>query len=272
MTKRTRQEHVSDVKEAVELARDLAGQLKALEARGVSLIPVVPVPLEVSETKVEDVAPIEVVAEVETVTRAPRNLGKEARLKHLQDQAEKCRRCKLAGGRKRVVFGVGSASARVMFIGEGPGAEEDRTGIPFVGRAGKLLTCMLEAIGVKRDDVYIANIVKCRPPGNRDPHPDEVGACRAFLEAQLEAIGPEVVVAIGRPAAQSLLGTTAPLGKLRGSLHRFRDRDLLVTYHPAYLLRNPVKKQESWADLCHLADMLVARGALSPTAGKWWEK
>lgn len=272
MSKRTRQEQLEDVKEAVDLARTLSVQLQALEVRGAGPVPVRPVEVE-QEAQESKAAPVPAPAPAEQLPiSAPVNLGKAARLKHLQEQAEGCHRCKLAAGRKKVVFGVGSASSRVMFIGEGPGAEEDRTGIPFVGRAGKLLTRMLAAIGIKRDDVYIANIVKCRPPGNRDPHPDEVAACRPFLEAQLDAVSPEVVVAIGRPAAQSLLGTTAPLGRLRSSLHRFKDRDLMVTYHPAYLLRNPLKKRDSWEDLCRLADLLVARGVLPPLPAKWWEK
>ncbi|MGE5236298.1 MAG: uracil-DNA glycosylase [Acidobacteriota bacterium] len=160
-----------------------------------------------------------------------------------------CTRCRLAGGRKQVVFGVGSPSARVMFVGEGPGADEDRLGEPFVGRAGQLLNEMLRAMGLAREQVYIANVVKCRPPGNRDPEPDEASTCLPFLRRQVELVDPAVIVALGRIAARYLLGTTAPISTYRGRWMRWEGRDLLPTYHPAYLLRNPAAKAQSWADL-----------------------
>ena len=163
-----------------------------------------------------------------------------------------CRRCRLCEGRTQVVFGVGNPRARVMFVGEGPGADEDRLGEPFVGRAGQLLNTMLPSIGLRRQDVYIANIVKCRPPGNRDPQPDEAAACMPFLKRQIELIDPAVIVLLGRIAARFLLGTTAPISSYRGRWTSWHGRDVLPTFHPAYLLRNPAAKREAWADLKQL--------------------
>jgi len=171
-----------------------------------------------------------------------------------------CRRCRLCQGRTQVVFGVGSPRARVMFVGEAPGADEDRLGEPFVGRAGQLLNSMLRAIGLKREDVYIANVVKCRPPGNRDPEPDEAGACLPFLWRQIELIDPAVVVTLGRIAASHFLGTTAPISSYRGRWQQARGRAVLPTFHPAYLLRNPAAKAQSWADLKRLRRALDGGG------------
>jgi uracil-DNA glycosylase len=168
-----------------------------------------------------------------------------------------CRRCRLCKGRTQVVFGVGSPHARVVFVGEGPGADEDRLGEPFVGRAGQLLNSMLRAIGLKREDVYIANVVKCRPPGNRDPEGDEAGACLPFLWRQLELIDPVVIVTLGRVAASHLIGTTAPISSYRGRWMKARGRTVLPTFHPAYLLRSPVAKAQAWADLKQLRRALA---------------
>lgn len=165
-----------------------------------------------------------------------------------------CTRCKLHRGRSRLVFGVGNPNAMLVFVGEGPGADEDRQGVPFVGKAGQLLTRMIEAMGLKRDDVYICNVVKCRPPSNRDPEPDEVDACEPFLQAQLAILQPRVIVALGRHAAQTLLRTKTPITRLRGNWCEYRGIALMPTYHPSYLLReesDPSKqrKREAWADL-----------------------
>ncbi len=162
-----------------------------------------------------------------------------------------CQRCDLHATRTQTVFGVGSPSARWMFIGEAPGAEEDRQGEPFVGRAGQLLTAMIRALGFSREEVYIANVLKCRPSGNRDPKPEEVRACRAYLERQIELVSPTLIVAVGRIAAQTLLETDTPLAKLRGRVHGLGAgrRPLVVTYHPAYLLRSPGEKRKAWQDL-----------------------
>jgi uracil-DNA glycosylase family 4 len=155
-----------------------------------------------------------------------------------------------------VVFGDGDSDADLMFIGEGPGAEEDRQGLPFVGRAGQLLNKIIEAIDLRREDVYIANIVKCRPPGNRDPHPDEVAACRPYLEQQIQLVAPRVIVALGRVAAQALLGESTPIGKLRGHWHSAYDVAVMPTYHPAALLRNSALKRPVWDDMQRVRDRM----------------
>ena len=160
-----------------------------------------------------------------------------------------CARCRLSEKRKTVVFGEGAPDARVMFIGEGPGAEEDRTGRPFVGQAGQLLGRMIVAMGFQRGQTYIANVVKCRPPGNRDPKDDEIAACSEFLDRQIELIRPDVIVALGRFAANRLTGTDKPLGALRGRWSHYKGVPLLATYHPAYLLRTPKDKRKVWQDL-----------------------
>ena len=171
-----------------------------------------------------------------------------------------CRRCRLCQGRTQVVFGVGNPHARVVFVGEGPGADEDRLGEPFVGRAGQLLNSMLRAIELRREDVYIANVVKCRPPGNRDPEDDEAGACLPFLWHQIELIDPRVIVSLGKIAAGHLLGTRAPISSYRGRWQKARGRDVLPTFHPAYLLRNPAAKAQSWSDLKQLRFALQREG------------
>ncbi len=177
---------------------------------------------------------------------------------HLGD----CQRCGLAGGRNTIVFGDGNPSADLMFVGEAPGRDEDRQGLPFVGRAGQLLTKIIEAIGLRREDVYIANILKCRPPGNRDPEPREVAACSPFLFRQIEAIQPKVVVALGAYAARTLLDTDLAISKLRGRFHVYRGRLLMPTYHPSYLLRNPWAKRPVWEDMQMVRDLLnEGRGA-----------
>jgi len=172
-----------------------------------------------------------------------------------------CRRCRLCQGRTQVVFGVGAPRARVMFVGEGPGADEDRLGEPFVGRAGGLLNSMLRAIDLAREDVYIANVVKCRPPGNRDPEPDEAAACLPFLWRQIEMIDPVVIVTLGRIAASHLIGTTAPISSYRGRWMKARGRAVLPTFHPAYLLRSPSAKAQAWSDLKLVRRALAAAAA-----------
>jgi DNA polymerase len=161
-----------------------------------------------------------------------------------------CSRCKLHTlGRTQVVFGVGNPSADLMFVGEAPGADEDIQGEPFVGRAGQLLTKIIEAIGLRREDVYIANVIKCRPPGNRNPEPDEVEQCEPFLFRQIDTVKPKVIVALGKFAAQCLLRTNAPITRIRGREFKYRDAILIPTYHPAYLLRTPSAKREVWEDM-----------------------
>jgi uracil-DNA glycosylase family 4 len=161
-----------------------------------------------------------------------------------------CSRCKLHTlGRRQVVFGVGNPDADLMFVGEAPGADEDIQGIPFVGRAGQLLTKIIEAIGLSRDDVYIANVIKCRPPQNRNPEQDEVDTCEPFLFQQIDVIKPKVVVALGTFAARALLRTLDPISRLRGRVYEYRGAKLIPTFHPAYLLRNPASKREVWEDM-----------------------
>ncbi len=172
-----------------------------------------------------------------------------------------CTRCALSQSRTNTVFGVGSPEADWMIIGEAPGAEEDRQGEPFVGRAGKMLDQMLFAIGESRDSVFIANILKCRPPNNRDPKPDEAAACREYLNSQIALVRPKIILAVGRIAAQNLLGTDDPVGRMRGRSYDLDGIPLVVTYHPAYLLRSPSQKQKSWSDLCLAAKLAAEVGA-----------
>lgn len=170
----------------------------------------------------------------------------------LERRALACIDCALHQGRTRVVFGAGNRQAAWMVIGEAPGAEEDRQGEPFVGRAGQLLNEMLRAVGLDRREVYIANILKCRPPDNRDPRPEEVAACAGFLKRQIELVAPQLILCLGRIAAQTLLDTTTPIGSLRGRIHALPGvaAPVVVTYHPAYLLRSPGQKRRAWDDLC----------------------
>jgi uracil-DNA glycosylase family 4 len=172
-----------------------------------------------------------------------------AALEAIRDEIGDCTRCALHKGRNKIVFADGSPTARLMFVGEGPGADEDAQGLPFVGRAGQLLNNMISAMGLKREEVYIANVVKCRPPGNRTPEPEEANTCSPFLFRQIDVVRPEVLVALGATAATYLLGQRQPLAGLRGRVHSFRGSKLIVTYHPAFLLRDPRQKKEAWADL-----------------------
>ncbi len=172
-----------------------------------------------------------------------------AALQAIRDDIGDCTRCALHKGRNKIVFADGSPTARLMFVGEGPGADEDAQGLPFVGRAGQLLNNMIAAMGLKREEVYIANVVKCRPPGNRTPEPDEANTCAQFLFRQIDVVRPQVLVALGATAATYLLGARQPLAGLRGRVHAFRGMSLIVTYHPAFLLRDPRQKKEAWADL-----------------------
>jgi uracil-DNA glycosylase len=174
---------------------------------------------------------------------------KAAALEEIRRDIGPCQRCDLAKARHTIVFGDGDPNARLMFVGEGPGADEDAQGLPFVGRAGQLLNNMIAAMGLRRDQVYIANIVKCRPPQNRVPEPQEAHTCVPFLFRQIDVIAPEVLVALGSTAATYLLGGKSPLSALRGRIHQARGAKLIVTYHPAFLLRDPRQKKEAWADL-----------------------
>jgi uracil-DNA glycosylase len=178
-------------------------------------------------------------------------------LSAIREDIGDCTRCKLHGlGRQQIVYGVGNPAADLMFVGEAPGADEDVQGIPFVGRAGQLLTKIIEAIGLKRDDVYIANVIKCRPPGNRNPDPDEVETCEGFLFRQIDSIKPKVIVALGTFAAKALLKTQDPISRLRGRVYQYRGAQLIPTFHPAFLLRSPDRKRDVWEDMKKVRSIL----------------
>jgi DNA polymerase len=191
------------------------------------------------------------------VPRAARSAGPDWAT--LAASVRECRLCGLCETRTQTVFGTGDLRARLMVIGEAPGAEEDRQGEPFVGRAGGLLNSMLHAAGFERGEVYVANVLKCRPPNNRDPSAEETDRCLPYLRRQIELVAPEVILCVGRIAAQRLLATDTPVGKLRGRVHAFESVPVVVTYHPAYLLRSPGEKRKSWADL-KLAVQVLANG------------
>ncbi len=225
-------------------------QLRGAEAEGVDAVP---------EELPADVPPPAAVARQEGVAHGPGGNGQENadesgsvadRLAALSRRVAACTACDLHRGRQQAVFGVGAVAARWMIVGEGPGAEEDRRGEPFVGRAGQLLNAMLKAAGFDRQDVYIANIVKCRPPSNRDPRPEEAAACAGYLQQQIALVKPALILAVGRVAAQNLLGVSEPLGKLRGRQYAYGDDGppVVVTYHPAYLLRSPSCQALALAD------------------------
>jgi uracil-DNA glycosylase family 4 len=179
-------------------------------------------------------------------------------LEEIRAEMGDCRRCKLYRTRTNLVFGQGDPHARLMFVGEAPGAEEDLQGLPFVGAAGKLLNNMLSKLGLRREEVYIANILKSRPPGNRDPDADEIAACLPFLKKQIAAIRPRVLVTLGRPAAHALLETKAPLTRLRGQWQRYNDIRVMPTFHPSYLLRFPQERLKTWDDMQQVMEYLAA--------------
>jgi DNA polymerase len=204
--------------------------------------------------------PVQVVPEVPEVPKVQVFTSAAEALVAVRKDLGDCVRCKLHGlGRRQIVFGVGNPNADLMFVGEAPGADEDVQGEPFVGRAGQLLTKIIEAIGLRREDVYIANVIKCRPPGNRNPDVDEVEQCEPFLFRQIDTIKPKVIVALGKFAAQSLLRTTDPITRLRGREYKYRDAILMPTYHPAYLLRTPSAKREVWEDMKRVRALLAER-------------
>lgn len=183
----------------------------------------------------------------------------ESSLAHLASKMTDCRVCRLHSGRQNLVFGEGPPGPKLVFVGEGPGFEEDQQGRPFVGKAGKLLDKMIKSLGLARSDVYICNVVKCRPPENRTPNADEIEACSPFLFEQLEILNPEVICALGACAGQTLLATSSPISRMRGKIHKWRGIPLVCTYHPAYLLRNPSQKTATWRDLLEVRRFLHRR-------------
>lgn len=188
-----------------------------------------------------------------------------ASLEAIREDIGDCRRCKLCKKRTNIVFGSGNPQARLVFVGEGPGADEDEQGLPFVGRAGQLLTKIIESIQLRREEVYICNVVKCRPPENRVPEKDEIAACSPFMRGQLAVIQPRIICCLGATAAQTLLETTTFMGKLRGRFYDFGDAKLIATYHPAYLLRNPNAKRDVWEDMKKIRALMESEKA----AGRW---
>jgi len=241
------------VSELSELAADLLER-----ARYFATLTDLGLPLASAEARtVTDMAPA---GESGTSTSTSANTGTGTPLETLEAIREDigdCQRCKLAAGRKTIVFGQGNPRARLMFVGEAPGADEDEQGLAFVGKAGQLLTKIIEAIGMKRDDVFIANVLKCRPPGNRNPEPDEIIQCQPFLDRQIASIRPEVLVGLGKFGAHWLLKTAEPITRLRGRLGTYQGIKVMPTYHPAYLLRNPGAKKEVWEDMKVVRDLLA---------------
>jgi DNA polymerase len=205
--------------------------------------------LEMPKAAKPVVAPVASATVLPVVPTIAANGDKSAALRVIREDIGDCTRCRLHSGRNKIVFGVGNLNADLMFVGEGPGADEDLQGEPFVGRAGQLLNNMISAMGIKREDVYIANVVKCRPPGNRTPEKDECDTCSPFLLRQIEVIKPKVIVALGAVAAKNLLGINESMGNMRGRWYDFKGTKLAATYHPAYLLRDPRQKKETWKDL-----------------------
>jgi len=258
MTTRPNPEVAASVEARLRYYRDLGiydfyrrGEpLAAAEMVNVAAEPQVPqltpqyVPAAVTESESPDLSPRA------ARSAAPQNMPRAQALHLLREEIGDCTRCPLAfEGRNNIVFGDGDPHARLMFVGEGPGADEDAQGLPFVGRAGQLLNNMIAAMGLQREQVYIANIVKCRPPQNRTPEPEEALTCSPFLLRQIEIIQPEVIVALGATAATYLLGIKGSLASLRGRIHMAHNSKLIITYHPAYLLRDPRQKKEAWIDL-----------------------
>ncbi len=256
--------------ELAELVGQLRGQLRHHHAAGtwaapggatarpeVSDIPADPEPPTASPDRGP---PVEAIDDGQVV-RTP--LGRRT-LAQIRTELGDCTRCKLHGTRTSIVFGVGAEDAPLMFVGEAPGEQEDRRGEPFVGPAGELLDKMIIAMGWSRQTVYINNILACRPPGNRNPQPDEVAACKPFLEARIAAIAPRIIVALGRPAANTLLGTDAPISSLRGRFHDRHGVKVMPTFHPAYLLREPDRKRDAWADLKLVMAELARLGIQAP--------
>jgi DNA polymerase len=232
-------------KQLGEIIDDLHGHLEYQKMMGVKEVPKSPTPPP---------SPLEGEGKGEGATRN--------QLNSIRSEIGDCKRCKLCKERKNIVFGVGNPDAQLMFIGEGPGADEDEQGIPFVGRAGQLLTKIIQAMGLKRDDVYIGNIAKCRPPNNRNPEPDEIETCMPFLLKQVSVIKPKIVVALGAIAAKSLLNVETPISKIRGKAIDWEPKNinwsckLIPTYHPAFLLRNPNMKRPVWEDMQKVMELM----------------
>lgn len=230
---------VNSEREFLETVAQVRGLLEDLQTLGIDEVPELELPEELPPCPPG-------VTGVDEGGQAP---CRHETLEEIRAQLEDCRRCPLCQGRKNIVFGVGNPEARIVFVGEAPGRDEDIKGEPFVGEAGRLLDRILFAMGLRREDVYICNVEKCRPPQNRDPRPEEIEACEPFLKRQLEAIRPEIIVSLGRFSAQTLLREETAIGRLRGGWRQYEGIPLMPTFHPAYLLRNPAGKREVWEDM-----------------------
>jgi uracil-DNA glycosylase len=241
------------VAELVFLTRQLRGQLARHARAGTWAAPGGPSGAEPAEQGIPASVTIE-------------GLSARRSLAQIRDEVGNCTRCKLHPTRQSIVFGVGAEDAPLMFVGEAPGEQEDKRGEPFVGRAGELLDKMIEAMGWTRQTVWIGNTLMCRPPGNRNPQPDELEKCMPFLRAKIESIAPRIIVALGRPAANQLLGTDAPISSLRGRFHDRHGAKVMPTFHPAYLLREPDRKRDAWADLKLVMAELARLGISPPNA------
>lgn len=229
----------------------------ALQESGLDGLPVA----MVGDVQVAPATPAKAVSPPQAVPLPPGEVQQLESLDKIRKDLGDCQRCKLGKTRKNLVFGVGNPQARLVFVGEGPGADEDTKGEPFVGAAGQVLNRIISAMGLKREEVYICNVVKCRPPGNRDPEPDEIATCSPFLLRQLQAVNPEVIVALGKPASHTLLGTKEPISKLRGKFRDFHGIPLMPTYHPSYLLRKQGEGSmepfwEVWDDMTQVLRLL----------------
>ncbi len=250
----------SDGEELAELSATLKRHLERRQQAGLRYLPkasaALPKPMTPSEIpNVLAGTEFDMLAETSVAVQA-------ASLEDLRAAIGDCQRCKLCSGRTNIVFGVGNPHAKLMFVGEGPGRDEDLTGEPFVGRAGQLLTDIItKGMGLKREDVYICNVVKCRPPENRNPEPDEVAACEPFLKKQIDIIGPDIIVGLGKFAVQTLLNSKVPISKLRGIWASYHGIQLMPTFHPAYLLRNPADKKLVWEDIKQVIKVMRGENA-----------
>ncbi len=256
---------MSEREELLAELRALRGYVAELEESGMELIPLDMAPSMV-DVPGADVVPV--AAEPEPVYDAEAPVPVEPEhggLEEIRRELGECHRCQLGDGRTNLVFGVGNPRARVVFVGEAPGHDEDLQGEPFVGEAGQLLTKIIEAMGFQREEVYICNVLKCRPPGNRNPQPAEIEQCQPFLLRQVQAIAPAAIVALGTFAAQTLLATKEPISQLRGHFHDYHGIPLMPTFHPAFLLRNPAMKREVWEDMKQVMQRL---GIELPLTGK----
>jgi DNA polymerase len=267
---------------ASEMVTAVQRYVRYLQQLGITELPVVlPMARRLTATEIRSLSPVAVAPQavsavtVQALPAPPVALAVDnaaERLARLAAEVRECQQCRLHKDRKHVVFGTGDPAAALVFVGEAPGREEDQQGEPFIGEAGQLLTRIIEAIGLKREQVYILNVIKCRPPNNRAPLPDEVAACRPILQAQLASLQPRVVCALGAFAAQALLQTEEKISRLRGRFHRLGDIQVMPTYHPAFLLRNPQYKRQVWEDMQRIQRVLglkdVIGGPRRPATGK----